>query len=107
MTRATLRDRRASLTIKIKHRLPDGKEMDGILMTVGFDEFHRKVKEIFCASFKAGTEMNVLCADACVLTSLLLQHGYSAKELTARLAEGPSLIGTLLQAAAKIDEERA
>lgn len=49
--------------------------------------------------------MNVLAMDACVMVSLLLQHGYSAKQLSARLAEGPSLIGALVRAAAKIDED--
>jgi hypothetical protein len=42
--------------------------------------------------------------DTCVLTSKLLQHGYTAREIFETLADGPSLIGQLVRAAVLLEE---
>lgn len=76
-----------------------------ILVTFGFDETERHVREVFCADFKAGTDYHHLAVDACILVSRLLQHGATAQELLDSVGRPPSLIGVLLAAAAKQEEE--
>lgn len=76
-----------------------------VLATFGFGEDGR-VREMFCADFKAGTGVQVLVMDACVMASTILQHGQTAKQLSAMLTQGPSLIGALVAEAARIDKDR-
>lgn len=97
-----LSSRRYSETHEVVVTL-DGRDMK-LLVTFGFDH-EGKVREVFCASFKAGTSMNVLVQDACVLTSLLFQHGYTAQALFETLAQGPSLIGVLVRSARDAEEK--
>src|SRR5690348_2268871 len=95
MTRTKLRDRRASETRKITIRFANGKEQK-ILITIGFDDAGEP-KEVFCADFKAGTDLHPLIMDACILVSRCLQHGDSGADLLASMCEGPSLIGGIVQ----------
>lgn len=64
-----------------------------------------KVREVFCASFKEGTDLQSLIVDACVLVSRELQSGVDAAELSKKLSRPKSIIGTLVSTAAKIDKE--
>ena len=64
------------------------------------------MREVFCADFKAGTDMHTLIVDASILVSRLLQMGLQAKHLVASLCEPPSIVGSIARAAAKLDEER-
>lgn len=47
-------------------------------------------REIFLDGFKSGQDIEALLDDACILASMLLQHGYSAAQLADKLGrEGP------------------
>lgn len=105
MTRTALPDRRGNNTVKVTHAWANGKEQK-LLVTFGVDD-GGNVKEIFCADFKEGTDMHGLIVDACIVLSLLLQHGYSAQELRDKLAKNPqSLLATLVDAAIQIGEKK-
>lgn len=98
MSRNKLPDRRASETIKIKISLAGGKEQK-ILITIGFDD-DGLPKEVFCADFKAGSDLHALIMDACILVSRCLQHGDTGAELLAAMCKGPSIIGSIVAAVA-------
>ncbi len=105
MTRARPTDRRLSVNEKIVHVWANGNEQR-LIVTFGFDASH-KVREVFCADFKAGTDMHTMIVDACVLLSLLLQHGYDVTDLTGKLAGSPwSILGTLVNAAVKVEKQQ-
>jgi hypothetical protein len=55
-----------------------------MLVSVGFDRAGR-VREIFAEGLRCGSDSDVLIDDACIMASLLLQHGYSATELLGKL----------------------
>lgn len=104
MTRVTLPSRRLNTTVKCRHEWASGNASK-LLITFGFDEEGR-VRELFCADFKEGTDMHTLVMDACVVLSLLLQHGYKASELRNKLAQAPqSLLATLVGEVAKMEEK--
>jgi hypothetical protein len=98
MTRTKLPERRASETRKITIRFADSKEQK-ILITIGFDDAGEP-KEVFCADFKAGSDLHALVMDACIVVSRCLQHGDEATDLVAAMCEGPSLIGFIVAAVA-------
>lgn len=77
-----------------------------LIVTVGFDTEQRRAREVFCASFKEGTGINLMVMDTCVMMSLLLQHGYRARDLQNTLADGPSLFGAILKAVADLEENK-
>ena len=77
--RARLPYRRLQATEAVAWR---GREW---LLSVGFDR-SGAVREAFVKGLKAGSEMDAIMDDACVLLSLLLQAGYSAQEVDRRLA---------------------
>jgi hypothetical protein len=54
---------------------PDTK----LIVTYGIED--ERIKEAFCAGFRAGTDICALANDACVMMSLLLQHGVSIEAL--------------------------
>lgn len=92
--RMKLKDRRQSETRKITFtHISSGKEQS-ILITVGFND-DGVPKEVFCADFKAGTDLHALVMDACILISRCLQYGDTAVELAEAMCKGPSLIGTI------------
>ncbi len=76
-----------------------------VIVTFGFDQGTDRVREVFTASFKVGTDTNAIVSDACVMMSLLMQHGYTPRQLVERLGSPPSLIGRIILVAARIDEE--
>jgi hypothetical protein len=77
--------------------LADGKTIS-LTVTFGFNEAG-EVREVFCADFKAGSDMHAAVTDACILMSRLLQHGDAPEELAKTLCEPPSLIGCIARAA--------
>ena len=97
--RTKLPDRRASETCSVTFTVEGGKDVN-ILITVGFDDGGAP-KEVFCASFKAGTTMNSVVMDACILFSRLLQHGDLPPELLASMCHPPSMIGAIAAAVAE------
>ena len=106
MTRTALPERRRAVTQTISHGNHE------FTASFGLDECGR-VKEVFYAGLKAGTDMAALITDACILISILLQYGMSASEIAEAMGEnrnegeqsGPSasVIGTLARAAADLD----
>ena len=70
-------------------------------VTVGFDPGTGEVREIFTGGVKAGSSMDGILNDACVLLSILLQHRVAPAALThsmGRLGKGgqaASIIGAL------------
>jgi hypothetical protein len=99
--RTRLTDRRYSVTDRVPFVRSDGDEIR-LTVTFGFDE-EGQVREVFCADFKAGSDMHAAVMDACILLSRLLQHGDAPRELAATLCEPPSLIGCIAKAAAQIE----
>lgn len=104
MSRTHQPNRRETETIKIPFSNPIRGSNNHILVTFGFDETGRQVREVFCADFRAGTDYHFLAVDACILVSRLLQHGVPVKDLLASVGQPPSLIGVLLEAAVKVEE---
>lgn len=103
MTRITLPDRREAVTQMVLYHTTTGGHVK-ILVTFGLDRAKKKVIEIFCADFKAGTDQHTFVMDACVMASLLMQHGYDAPTLLARLAGSPrSLVGQMLAEAVDVE----
>jgi hypothetical protein len=85
-----------------------------ILATFGFDE-NKRLKEVFCASFKRDGSMVALANDACILLSRLLQHGDTIEVIVDSLGEnraegetsGPpsSLIGAIARVAVSVQRD--
>lgn len=103
--RTRLPDRRPSVTQRVKHTLGDGKEQK-VLVTFGyFSEHDTRIREIFTADFKAGSDAQTMIVEACILISRLLQHGTTPLMLLGSLSEPRSLLGSILEQAAKIEKE--
>jgi len=98
--RTRLADRRPSVTGRVPFIMADGKEIT-LTVTFGFDE-NGNVREVFCADFKAGSDMHATVMDACILLSRLLQHGDQPEELAKTLCEPPSLVGCIARAASLV-----
>ena len=69
-------NRRLLETRKVEHRRPDGN-VTRILVTVGYDPSapDRPIEVFYSEGFRSGSDMEFTVQDACVLISLLLQHG--------------------------------
>lgn len=91
--RKKLDNRRAAVTHPVTFQA-DGGHTVKILITIGFDA-NGDPKEVFCASFKAGTVLHAIVMDACVLVSRLLQHGDTPAELAASMCQPPSMLGAI------------
>jgi hypothetical protein len=94
MTRERLPNRRAAETIQIEH---GGQRFT---VTVGFYPDGR-AGEVFTHGMRIGSSLDALLADACVLLSLMMQHGIEARELASSMgrlgsAEPASIIGAVL-----------
>lgn len=88
----------------VHHQLTTGVTIK-LLVTFGVDPARKRVTEIFCADFKAGTDQHTLIMDACVMMSLLFQHGYDASHVAGKMAAPPrSLLGTLVDAAVEVQK---
>jgi len=109
--RETLSDRRPNMTIRVEWVRFDGS-VHPLLVTLGFRRvpitldapnvgYKFQIAEIFCADFKAGSDNFALITDTCILVSRLLQHGETVGSLLTGMCEPRSLIGTILEAAAR------
>jgi hypothetical protein len=103
VSRERLPDRRGNNTCKVTYTSANGKETK-LLITLGYDDGGR-VKEIFCADFKAGSDYQAIVMDVCILLSRLLQHGDTPEEIVASLTES-SLVRTLVQTACELKEKQ-
>lgn len=82
------------------------------VMSVGFTPDGR-VLEVFTKGLKAGSTLDAIADDVCVLLSLLLQSGYSAaalarhlgREATDTTAPAASPIGLLAEMAAMVERQ--
>jgi hypothetical protein len=97
MTRARLPDRRAAETIEIEHL---GMRFT---VTIGFYP-DGKPGEVFVHGTKTGSTLDALLNDACVLVSLLMQHGIEPKDFATSMgrlgnAEAASIIGAVVDLA--------
>ena len=98
--RIRLPDRRRSTTIEVEAVL-DNNHRQKLIVTVGFGDDGRPM-EVFCASFRAGTAMNFIVMDACILISRLLQHGDDPRDILQTLrSDTLSLIGVIAEAVSK------
>lgn len=94
MTRQRLPDRRAAETIQLEHA---GQRFT---VTIGFYPDGRP-GEVFTHGMRTGSTLDALLADACVLLSLLMQHGVESRELASSMgrlgsSEPASIIGAVL-----------
>ena len=94
MTRTRLPDRRAAETIELEHA---GMRFT---VTIGFYPDGRP-GEVFVHGARTGSTMDALLADACVLVSLLMQHGVEPKEFATSMGrlgnvEAASVIGVVV-----------
>jgi hypothetical protein len=101
--RRKLPTRRAASTIWVEHITANSTHR--IAVTYGYAETEHppRIREVFCADFKAGSDQHAFVQDACVLLSVLLQTGHDVSWLLAKMGGQRSLIGALL--AAMRDEE--
>lgn len=100
MAREKLPDRRASLTMRIPFA-PSGGRTINLIVTVGwkFDDPEHRIREVFCASFSAGSDLQAIVMDACILLARLYQHGDSPAEIAKTLSsDSPSLLCTIARA---------
>ncbi len=104
MNRVPLPDRRRNVTEPVIHTWTGGTTRK-LLVTFGFDQQGR-VREMFCADFKEGTDMHGLIGDGCMAVSLLLQHGHNIEDIVRKMQPEPkSLLRTLAEAAARAEQE--
>lgn len=103
MTRERLPDRRPSYNATVHYALGRGKEI-ALQVTFGLDA-QKRVREVFCADFKAGSDNQALMMDGCVLLSKLMQHGVDLDAIAASLCQPPSFLGAVASAAADFDKE--
>ena len=78
-------------------------------MTIGFYPDNRP-GEVFTHGIKTGSALDALLADACVLLSVLLQHGVNATNLAASMGRQggtapASVIGAVLDLLAALASE--
>jgi len=103
MVRNKLPDRREAATRKVPYEQANGRSVT-LLVTIGFHPETKRVSEIFCADFKAGSEFHAIIMDTCILLSRLFQHGDIPEEIANSV--GHPLIKTLAMAAAEEDKQR-
>ena len=80
-------NRRLLETRKVEHRRPDGN-VTKILVTVGYEptEPLRPIEVFYSEGFRSGSDMEFTVQDACVLISLLLQHGVPPLTIASSMA---------------------
>jgi hypothetical protein len=99
MTRARIPNRRFAETVELEH---GGSRFT---VTVGFYPDGRP-GEVFTHGMRTGSTLDALLADACVVVSLLLQHGVEPADLAASMgrlgnAEPASVIGAVVDLVAQ------
>ena len=95
MTRIRLPDRRPNTTIRVPWVQASSATRD-VLVTIGRDE-HGRIREVFTADFKAGSDHVGIVTDTCILISQLLQRGCTLDEMADSMCDPPSLIGTIIK----------
>ena len=102
--RNQLPDRRPSITTKVTWETDSGNHR--FYVTMGFDPRTGDVLEVFYADGqRSGSQLQHTIQDACVLISLLLQHGVSAGEIGKSLSTAPvrgtdgpaTVVGAIIQ----------
>lgn len=109
--RTPLNDRRQNITTEVKWTTPSSIDQK-LIVTYGLDR-GGKVREAFCAGYRADTDLCALTNDACIMMSLLLQHGVSITEVAAACGQntaegetdGPpaSLLGAIAREGVNIE----
>src|SRR4029078_6171854 len=99
MTRERLPDRRAAATVDLEH---GGSRFT---VTIGYYPDGRP-GGVCTHGIRTGSGLDALLADACVLLSLLLQHGVEPDQIASSMgrsgtAEAASIIGAVIDLAAK------
>ena len=95
MARQRRPNRRANETVNVVH---DGHAYTA---TLGFDPATNEVREIFTHGAKVGSAMDGILNDACILLSILLQHGVDPSSFAGSMGklghsgEPASIIGRL------------
>lgn len=84
--RMPLPDRRQNQTIEVEF----GDQM--LTVCMGFDP-SGAVREVFAAGHKAGSDMQHVIDDACVIISIALQHGIAVEALAKSLGRVPAWRG--------------
>jgi hypothetical protein len=97
MTRQRLPDRRPAESFNLEH---DGQRFT---VTIGLYP-HGRPGEVFVHGIRTGCALDALLADACVVVSVLMQHGIEPRELAASMgrlgnAEPASVIGAVIDLA--------
>ena len=85
--RQTPPPRRLSETRRVEHVRSDGVTVP-ILVSVGYaeDDPLRPVEVFYAEGFRSGADLEFLTQDACVLVSLLLQHGVPPARIAASMS---------------------
>ena len=85
------------LTETRKVRTPDGHT---IHLSIGYDpnDDGRPREVFYSAGFKSGSQLEFQIQDACVMLSLLLQHGHRPEEIAKSLARVEQPDGTMTYA---------
>jgi len=87
MSRTRLPNRRSQVTEIVTYVRPDGIEIR-YPISLGLDDEGR-VKEVFAAGAKQGTDIEFILDDACVVISIALQHGVPPEAFTKSIARIP------------------
>ena len=104
MTRGKIPDRRPNETFNLTYTSYSGTART-LIVTVGFDR-DAKPFEVFCASFKVGTDTNAIVSDACIMMSRLLQHGETPAEIARGMCQPHSLLGQIAAALVRYEPSR-
>lgn len=103
-SRNRLPDRRPSLNVRVDWLTSTAEH--AFYVTVGYDPRTGQIAEVFYSDgMKSGADLRSMAQDACVLISLLLQHGLTPDEISKSLAVAPvmgetrpaSLIGAVVE----------
>ena len=88
--------RRLSETRRVEHVRSDGVAIR-ILVSVGYaaDDPLRPVEVFYAEGFRSGADLEFLTQDACVLVSLLLQHGVPPARIAAAMSRREDPGGTI------------
>lgn len=80
-------DRRLVETRKVTYIRPDGNATK-IIVSVGYEAADptRPVEVFYSEGFRSGSDLEFTVQDACVLISLLLQHGISTERIASSMA---------------------
>lgn len=90
MTRSKINNRRQAFTTKVRWATGGGEHVFHV--SIGTDPETKQVCEVFYADGQQyGTSLQALIQDACILISLLLQHGATLPDIGRSLSTVPVL----------------